>query len=127
MSPSDKEGWTVIDLPKHMYRLGKVLEKEHHALAERKDDGHEAIDQFARLGDYLLETGVNVLSEVPELDTRNLEDAALAVRSVLADRLREPPSRAYEIRRKARTWRLGGITVSVFAERRVPAVSEGQS
>jgi hypothetical protein len=107
-----------------MYRLDNAVDREIYSLAQRKDDGEVAINQCARIGCHLLESGLNALSEVPDLDLKEAEAAILAVRTTVSDRLREPPTPPVETRRSTRGFRLGGLTLTVSTERTDDAESE---
>lgn len=107
----------MSDLPQHFRRLAEAVDKEHYALAQRKDDGEAAIHEFARIGSQLLELGLTVLGEVPELDLKDVEAAVLAVRASLGERLVEPPGLPAESQQTTRVLRVGGLTITVGTER----------
>ncbi|WP_236791857.1 hypothetical protein [Amycolatopsis sp. GM8] len=101
------------ELPKQLRHLAKAVDKRHYALAQRKDDGQVAINEFARMGRQLLEMGLTVLGEVPELDLAEVEASVLAVRASLRDRLADSPEFSADLQRRVRVLRFGGISVTV--------------
>jgi hypothetical protein len=118
----------VRDVSEPIRRLDTAVDAEIIPLIERKDDGEIAEDQLATIGCRLLEMGVEVLAEVPNLDLDQLEATVLAVMTAAHARLREPPAPAAEPRVTTRRWQFGGGVLTVAVERidDPPTDDEGQ-
>lgn len=96
------------DATRQIRRIDKAVEAALVQITDRIDDGKLATEQAACIACRLLESGIEVLSEVPYIDATEVEAAVLPVIVAVSERLRAPREAPATPRPGKRSCRLGG-------------------